>query len=297
MTSRSGPAARATAAAVLLVAILGLLPACHRAVGPEIPKGKDESLSTAQLVEKGQALLERRKFFRARTVLEKVLGREDATREIVADVNLLIADAYFHDGGIINLAEALSRYTSFLTFYPTHEKSDYAQFQLGLSYLKQALGPDKDQSTTRKALDAFREVERTHPASDWVDRAREQILVCRQRLAESEMRVALFYTKRGAWPGAIDRYRKILEDYPSYSELDRTYFELARALEETNRREEALLYFQRILEKFPQSRYASEARDALGSEAKPPERTAEAAKEGASSRGPGVSPPSPSPGG
>ncbi len=295
---RAGAGSLRSAGALLaLSATLVLLPACRKASTAAVPRGKDDALTTAQLVEKGKALMERRKYFRARASLEKALGREDATRELLAEVNLLIADAYYHDGGILNLAEALSRYTSFLTFYPTHPKADYAQYQLGLCYLKQALGPDKDQSTTRKALDAFREIQRRHPASEWVEPAANQIAICRERLAESEMRVGLFYAKRRAWSGAIDRFRRVLEEYPSYTDLDRAYFELARALEETKRREEALIYFQGILEKFPDSRYAAEARQALGQEASPAERTAEAGDGDASARHRGSDPPIPEPGG
>lgn len=288
---------RVLAATALLTGLILALPGCHRSPSGAVPRGKDDDLTTGQLLERGKALLERRKYFRARTTLEKALGREDATREILADVNLLIADAYYLDGGILNLAEALSRYTSFLTFYPTHPKADYAQYQLGLCYLKQALGPDKDQSTTRKAMEAFREVEKQHPASEWVEPAAGQLKLCRERLAESEMRIGLFYVKRSAWPGAIDRFRNILEAYPGYSELDRAYFELARALEESHRREEALIYFQRILEKFPESRYAASARDALGEEPPPPERTAEGGEGDESKRRRADAPPVPVPGG
>ncbi len=299
MTSRLSPtrAWRLLAATALLTGLSLALPGCNRSSPAAAARGKDDDLTTGQLLERGKLLVERRKYFRARATLEKALGRDDATREILADVNLLIADAYYLDGGILNLAEALSRYTSFLTFYPTHPKADYAQYQLGLCYLKQALGPDKDQSTTRKAMEAFREVEKQHPASEWVEPAAGQLKICRERLAESEMRVGLFYVKRSAWPGAIDRFRNILETYPAYSDLDRAYFELARALEESHRREEALIYFQRILEKFPESRYAAEARDALGEEAPAPERTAEAGEGDGSKRRRADAPPAPVPGG
>ncbi|HXI04010.1 MAG TPA: outer membrane protein assembly factor BamD, partial [Candidatus Saccharimonadales bacterium] len=268
-----------------------------RAPGPPIPSGKDESLSTEQLLQKGKALLERHSYFRARTSLEKVLSRPDATRDTIADVNLLIADAYFEDGGIINLADALSRYTSFLNFYPTHPKADYAQYQLGLCYLKQALGPDKDQDTTRKALDAFAEVEKQHPASEWVERAHEQMRICRERLAEAEMRVGLFYVKRSAWEGAIDRFRDLIGKYPMYSRLDRTYFELARALDEVKKSDEAVIYYQKILESFPRSRYAQDARDAIHDETASPEKTAEADKDKRSSESRVAVPPKPAQGG
>ena len=273
------------AAALLLAAGLASGACAARGAGKtSVPKGKDSALTIEQLFAKGEAYIQRRKYFRARATLEQIQGRPDATREMLADVTLLIADAYFFDGGIINLAEALSRYTSFLTFYPSHPKADYAQYQLGLSYLKQALAPDKDQATTLKALEAFREVERQHPSSDWAERAREQMQICREKLAESHMRVGLFYVKRGAWPGAIERFRAILEEYPLYSRLDRTYFELARALGATNRRDESMIYFQKMLEAFPDSRYAAEAREALGSGQQPPE-TAEAGAAGPSEGG------------
>lgn len=261
-----------------------------------IPEGKTRDLSVEQLLQKGRALMERRKYFRARETLERIQSRPEVTRELLAEVNLLIADAYYHNGGIINLAEALSRYTSFLTFYPTHPRADYAQYQLGLSYFKQALAPDKDQDTTLKALEAFREVERQHPGSEWVGPAREEIRKCTERLAESEMRVGLFYVKRDAWSGAIERFRTILEKYPLYSRLDRTYFELARALESDDRRDEALIYYEQMLERFPDSRYASEARGVLMRENRLPE-TAEASRAERSSENRAAQPPRLLPGG
>lgn len=263
----------AGAALAIALTALALSGCAGRASGAgSIPRGKDRNLTIDQLLQKGKALLERRKYFRARATLEQIQSRPDASRDTLADVNLLIADAYFHDGGVINLAESLSRYTSFLTFYPTHPRADYAQYHLGLSYLKQALAPDKDQATTRKALEAFRLVEAEHPASEWVGPAREQMLKCKERLAEAEVRVGLFYMKRKAWKGAVERFRSVLDGYPQYSRLDRAYFELARSLRKARRPDEALIYYRQLLERFPGSHYASDARDALGAEVKPPEK-------------------------
>ena len=261
-----------------------------------IPKGKDRDLTVDQLMAKGKGLLERRKYFRSRATLEQIQSRQDATREILADVNLLIADAYFFDGGIINLAEALSRYTSFLTFYPTHPRADYAQYQLGLSYLKQALSPDKDQAITVKALKSFREVEKQYPAGDWVGPAREQMRVCQERLALSEMKVGIFYMKRKSWPGAVERFRNVLERYPLYSQLDRTYFELARALIASHRSDEAIIYYRKMLDDFPDSRYSSDARDALEDQQALP-ATAEAGEKTESSEHRGATPLRPGEGG
>lgn len=280
--SRFGGALRFGSACAVLLAAAVLCAGCKK--GPNSRAERRERAMTAQqLFDKGMDYLQHRHYYRARTILDKALSKPGVTRELVADVNLALADAYFYDGGIINVAEALSRYTSFLTFYPAHPRADYAQYQLGLSYLKQALGPDKDQDTTRKALDELLKVVRDWPDSDWADKARVKIDEARERLAESEMRVGLFYLRRSAYPGAIDRFRKVLEDYPSYSRLDRAYFELADALRSSRKADEALLYFQKVVELFPQSRYVSRAQEAISEMNGVHGSTAEASKERAGS--------------
>lgn len=267
----------------LLAAALLLAPGCGKKKIDKAPKDKDAGLTPSQIYEKGTSLSRRGHYYRAREVLEKVLSRANVGPEILGNTNLAIADAYYYDGGIINVAEALSRYTSFLTFYPSHPRADYAQYQLGLCYLKQALGPDKDQATTRQALDAFRKVETGYPTSDFVAAAREKSDACRERLAEAELRVGKFYMKRKAYDGAVSRFKTVLEDYPRYSRKDEVTFLLAQALRSARKGEEALLYFQKIVDEFPKSRYASQARQALESPPDSSGKTAEAPREKKSS--------------
>lgn len=273
-------AGRATAAVLLLVALLPLGAACKK---KSAGKGGAE-LTAEQYYAQGMNYLDRRRFQRARRMFERAMSQANVSRELVADASLGMADAYFRDGGIINVAEALSRYTSFLTFYPTHASADYAQYQLARSYLKQALGPDKDQSTTRTALGEFRKVWRTHPESEWADRAREKADECRERLAESEMRVGLFYKRGKAYTGAVERFRTILEEYPRYAKRDRVYFELAESLRASRKTDEALIYFQKLVEEYPDSRYVSEAHDVLKRSEAASGRTAEASDEERSSK-------------
>jgi outer membrane protein assembly factor BamD len=271
------------AATCLLVALPASGLACKKKV-EGVPKGRYIGMTAEELHQKGLELIEKRRFFRARAVLERALAQPGVSREQISEVSLAIADAFFRDGGIINLAEALSRYSSFLTFYPTHPRADYAQYQLGRSYLKQSLAPDKDQGTTKRALEAFRKVWLDFPDSEWIDEAQEQADACHERLAISEMKVGLFYKKRRAYPGAIDRFRVILEFYPRYSKRDRVYFELADALRAARKNDEALIYFQKIVEEYPESRYVGKARQALDLGPAPPERTAEAVEDPKSSR-------------
>ena len=241
----------------------------------KVPKDRDAALTPQQLLEKGTSLSRRGHYYRARQILEKVLSRPNAGAELIAKANLAIADAYYYDGGVINVAEALSRYTSFLTFYPTHPSADYVQYQIGLCHLKQVLAPDRDQTTTRQALDAFVKVANDYTDSGYAKAAREKADECRERLGESEFRVGLFYMKRRGHFGAIERFRTILESYPRYSKRDQVYFQLATALRARGKVDEALLYLQKVVEEYPKSRWAAEAREILDETAVPPGRTAE----------------------
>jgi len=275
------PAFTAVAAAVALTVLLTA--ACGGKKLDKISKDRDAGLTPAQLYEKGVGYSRKGRYYHARQILEKILSRAGVGPETLANTNLAIADAYYYDGGVINVAEALSRYTSFLTFYPSHARADYVQYQLGLCYLKQALGPDKDQVTTRQALDAFRRVESGFPTSEFVTAAREKADLCLQRLCESQMRIGLFYMKRKAWDGAIGRFRSVLTECPRYSRRDETTFRIAQSLRASLKDAEAQLYFQKIVDEFPKSRYASQARQALESTEIPPGRTAEAPREKKSS--------------
>jgi outer membrane protein assembly factor BamD len=263
-------------AALLLAAALAAASGCVKKNLDKAPKDREAALTPVQLYERGAELSRRGHYYRARLILEKVLSRAGVGPEILGNTNLAIADAYFNDGGVINVAEALSRYTSFLTFYPTHPRADYAQYQLGLCYLKQALGPDKDQATTRQALDAFRKVEANFPTSSFVAAARAKADACRERLADSEVRIGLFYMKRKAYDGAVSRFRTVLDQYPRYTRRDQVTFLLAEALKAVHKGEEAALYFQKIVDEFPKSRYYSQARRALEEPHAPSDKTAEA---------------------
>lgn len=261
------------AAIAVLAATMVALPACSARAPrptalkegkpPKAPKDKYAGMTAKQIFDLAERRMKRRSWFTAREVLQKVLGRPDATPDLVAKVHLALADAYFYDGGVLNLAEALSRYTNFLTFYPNHDRADYAQYQLGLCYLKQAASPDRDQTQTRKALAELEKVGQNYPGSSYVAPADTQAAKARELIAEHDFRIGSFYHRRKAWAGAAKRLREVLEAYPDYSRKDRLYLMLGESLISLDKREEGRLYLEKLLAEFPSSRHAHEARDLL----------------------------------
>ena len=227
--------------------------------GKKAPKDPFAGQTAEEIFAQAQRQMEKGRYTRARTTLQAALGRTTTTPDLIAKVHLALADAYFYDGGLINLAEALSRYTNFLTFYPNHAKVDYAQYQIGLCHLKQVLTPDRDQTQTRRALDEFLKVRAQYPNSPYVAQAEEKANEARERLAEAEFRIGQFYFKNEAYEGALDRFRLVLEEYPLYSKKPRLYLLLGRSLLKLDRGDEGRLYLQKLVAEFPDSDAAYEA--------------------------------------
>jgi len=250
------PRCRAAALAIAILAAAGAA-ACDGAKKP--PKDPFAGQTAEEIYQHAERQIEKKNYSRARTTLQAALGRITTTPELIAKVHLALADAYFYDGGILNLAEALSRYTNFITFYPNHARVDYAQYQIALCHLKQVLTPDRDQTQTRRALDEFLKLRGQFPNSQYDAPAEEKANEARELLAESEFRIGQFYFRNEAYEGAVDRFRLVLEEFPLYSKKPKLYLLLGRSLIAIDRDEEGRLYLQKLMAEFPDSDAAWEA--------------------------------------
>ena len=239
--------------------LLAALPACAS-------KGarKREAPPPEQIYRTALQKMEKKKYYAARTLLQSALPRippED--RDLLPKVQLAIADAFYKDGGLLNYGEALNGYRNFLTYFPDHLEADRAQFMVGMSLFQQALSPDRDQALTLNAIAEFKKVTADHPGSPYVEQSQERIRRCQDRLAEHERLIGWFYQRRKAWLAAIDRYRDILEKYPSYGRTDRVLFDLGQCLLAIGRRPEAEEAFTRLQQGNPDGPLASKAKDLL----------------------------------
>ena len=177
------------------------------------------------------------------------------------DARIALADSYFEEGGIGNYVLAVSSYREFLTLYPQHPKSDYAQFRCAESYSKQMNTPDRDQTATDQALEEYQRLLDVYPQSPFVEPAREKIRECRQILARANFQVGYFYQKtRKSWRSAIGRYETIVSEYPDFERFDEVLFRLAQCLSYSGRYAEARPPIGRLQAEFPQSPFVEEAK-------------------------------------
>lgn len=261
--SPARPSARVRAAALLAAALLGaaLGSSCG---GKKAPKGLPPPTPNQVLYERGLTLIAQRKFESARKALTQIGTRESAAPGLDALVKIAVADSYFYQTGLENLIEAQSRYSQFVGFYPSHEMASYAQFQIGICYLRQSPQPHLDQTFTRKAIEEFDKVARLDPKGRYVLPAEEMRESCREKLAQHDYDVGRFYIRRKGWNGAVARFKEILDNYPRYNATDGVYYYLGYSLMKAGNDADAEIYLQKIVRDYPTSRFVPDAKEVLG---------------------------------
>jgi outer membrane protein assembly factor BamD len=214
-------------------------------------------LAAAESLAEGKRLMELEKYGQARKYLAHAFEIEPNSvsgREAL----LLVADALFMEGGSDNLIQAEAKYRDFLNRFPTSDRASYVQYQIGAALAGRVEKPDRDQSVTQKALDAFQEVVRLYPASEPAAQAQARIAGLRSLLAEHEYQVARFYYRYGLPRATSSRLAHLLEAYPEYPDKDKVYFYLGMAHQRMDKPEEAQQWFDKLRQEFPSSEYVGD---------------------------------------
>lgn len=247
-----GPRCAGRWVAVLVVA-LGIGCAERSAVPPPGTLDADRFL-----FERGQEAAARRRWIQAREYFRNVVDNYPQS-PFRPDAKLALGDTYIGEHTAESLVLAANEFREFLTFYPTHPRADYAQLQLARSFAEQMLAPQRDQSATK---DAIREIEiflQRYPNSRLMPEARKLERAAKDRLSQASYQVGFFYYRLRWYPGAIDRFREVLANDPGFTNRDAVYYHLAESLYRTDKKAEALPYYERLLREFEKSEYLEEA--------------------------------------
>lgn len=222
-----------------------------RAEDPLLQLSAEESLAM------GKELLANQKYARARPYFTHAFEVEPNSA-IGREGLLLAADTFYQEGGTTNFVQAEAKYRDFLNRFPTSEQAPYVQFQIANSLAKRMEKPDRDQTVTSKALDAYRELTRLYPTSEYAAQAQEQIVLVQNNLAEHEFSVGRFYLRYGIAVGAAQRFETLLNDFPQYPNRDKVIYHLGLAYQKMGKTEEADKAFERLRAEFPQSPFLAE---------------------------------------
>jgi outer membrane protein assembly factor BamD len=178
-----------------------------------------ETLAVEQLYEKGKLDIEKGNYDRANKTFSRLIARFPFG-PYTEQAQLDQAYAQYK---MNKPDEAYSTINRFIKTYPAHKHIDYAFYLRGLvnfdreaGVLERYAGLDmtqRDQAFVRQSFDDFAALIKRHPDSRYAPDAKQRMIFLRDGMAQSELNVALFYLRKGAYVGAANRAKAIIETY------------------------------------------------------------------------------------
>jgi outer membrane protein assembly factor BamD len=215
--------------------------------------------SGTPLFEQGQDALVAREWRDAINAFDTLL-RNYPSSPYLAEARLGLGRAHYELARVENLIMAIDAFQGFLTYHPTHEFVDYAQYMIGMTYAKQMLTPDRDQAPTRSAIAAFEfflDSYTDSPLRAAVVQERKNAI---DSLASHELQVARWQaTREFDWDAAIDRVKFALEAYPDTTLKCDLFFTMALAYEEGEQFEDAIRYYEQVTNDYPDCELVEDA--------------------------------------
>ena len=156
---------------------------------------------------------------------------------------------------------AVNEFREFLTFYPTHQRADYAQYKLGMAHFHQMRGPQRDQTETREAIKELERLRRraTPNSAALIAGGQKQLREAQDRLSDRDYRVGSLSTATSGIPGAIDASRRCSRRPGVHPPRRASTSTSPSRSSRSQRPAEALPYFERLVKEFEQSEFLEQA--------------------------------------
>jgi outer membrane protein assembly factor BamD len=180
---------------------------------------------------------------------------------------LMQAFAYYQSNKYDDAINAANR---FITLHPGHKDSAYAYYLTAISQYEQISDVRRDQSRTQKALDALEEVNKRFPASPYAADAVKKAAVARDQLAAKEMEVGRYYLKKGSYLAGINRFKKVVSDYQTTSQVPEALYRLTEGYMALGVVSEAQTAAAVLGQNFPNSEWYKDAYTLVSSDGQQP---------------------------
>ena len=117
----------------------------------------------------------------------------------------------------------------FLREYPNSPDADYVTYLRANAYYQQIPDISRDQDAATKAMEAFQDLVKKYPKSEYVEDAKFKIQVTQDQLAGKEMSIGRFYLNRHNYTAAINRFRNVLQYYQTTRHSEEALYRLVEA--------------------------------------------------------------------
>jgi outer membrane protein assembly factor BamD len=150
----------------------------------------------------------------------------DPTKPYARRSLALAAFAYYKAGMYDDAIMAGRRYT---TMHAGTEDAALAHYVIGSSYYDQMQDSVRDQSYTRKSIEAYTTLIQQHPDSSYAKQVGNRIRIAQDMLAASEMNVGRFYQKKGNYLAAINRFKTVVVEHQTTRHVEEALMRLTES--------------------------------------------------------------------
>ena len=123
---------------------------------------------------------------------------------------LMSAYGYFSQG---YYGDAINNLERFLIKYKNHPQEAYAYYLLALCHYDQIVDEKKDLNEIKKSREYFELIINNYPNTDYAFDSKYKLELTIQMMASKEMYLARYYIEREKWIPAINRFKKVVNDY------------------------------------------------------------------------------------
>jgi outer membrane protein assembly factor BamD len=223
---------------------------CGKSAKPETAYDPEKYL------QKSDQLVNDKEYAEARKALLEVKNR-DTQKKYGALASMKIADSYAREG---ETDHAIAEYRRFLELYPTSQYASYAQYQIAMIYFSQIESAEKGGGSAKAALEEFQKLKALYPRNPYREIVELRIEKCRNILAEGDYLIAKFYFKKESYAAAANRLEGLFKTYPDFKKMDEALLLMGKVYAAMNSKDKAKAVFSKLMEKYPSSESAKEAK-------------------------------------
>jgi len=144
--------------------------------------------------------------------------------------------------------QAIVEFDYLIRHFPNSPRLEDALFYRAKALLESAPNYEKDLSGLKRAIQSFDEFLTRFPNSAYTDDVKREILAARNRLARKELENGRLYGKLKEPQAALLYYQYVIETYPETESAAEARFRAALIHEHSGRFQEAMEMFQGLLE-------------------------------------------------
>ena len=136
---------------------------------------------------------------------------------------LMAAYAFYSQ---LYFSDAIIELERFLEKYKNHQNTDYAYYLLAVSHYNLIVDEKKDLGEILKAKNYFQIIIKQFPNTDFAEDSKFKLELIEEILASKELYLANYYLDREKWIPAMNRYKKIVNNYDTTIYVEESLYRL-----------------------------------------------------------------------